>query len=159
MSNSSDNYEDILNQSWDNIPVPKLLPEGSWLLRGQNAKYQPSKGEDQAPTVMFVDVPKEPMNDVDAEELAKLGDNYDLANNKLFTRVFINDASDWNKARKILKAHGIETEGQSIQDSLKAYKGTESIAFLSQRTFTNKAGEEQQSNEASQFTNPADAQS
>lgn len=144
-------YADIVNKSWDAIPPVEILPVGSWLLRGQNATYQASKGE-SSPSVLFVYKVKEPMEDVDSEKLAALGDNYDVESNKIFTRFWIGDNSDWDKVRKHLAKHGVDTAGKSISDSLKEFKGTEVVAYLDQRTYTNNAGETQEDNVASNFT-------
>ena len=41
------NYADILETQWDDIPSIDVLPEGSWLLRGKNAKLMEPKEEGQ----------------------------------------------------------------------------------------------------------------
>jgi len=146
----SDDYTDILNQSWDNIPLVQVLPVGSWLLRLRTAVYQPSKQADGDPIVMFVYSVKEPMEDVDVEELAKLGDNYDYGANRIFWRKYINDNASWDEVRKHLGKHGVEVKG-SIKESFDAAKGSEVIAYLNQRSYTTNAGEGEVSNEPSQF--------
>lgn len=144
-------YADIVKGSWDEIPEVQVLPTGSWLLRGRNATYQPAKGEG-SPSVLFVYGVKEPMDDVDNTELSKLGDNYDVEANKIFTRFFIGDNSDWDKVRKHLEKHGVSTKGKSIADSLKEFQGAQVIAYVDQRSFTNNAGQSQTENTASNFT-------
>ena len=148
---SKDDYASIVDRSWDSIPPVELLPQGSWLLRGQNATYQAAKG-DGSPSVLFVYKVKEPMDDVTAEDIEKLGQNYDVEANKIFTRFWIGDNSDWDKVRKHLAKHGVDTTGKSISDSLKEFKGTEIVAYLDQRSFQNNAGETQEDNVASNFT-------
>lgn len=145
-------YADILTKSWDEIPEVKTLPNGSYLLRGRNASYQPAKNEDQSPAVLFVYTAKEAMDDVDAEDLEKLGDNYDLGANRVFQRFFVADGADWDNVRKHLSKHGIDAKGKSIQDSLKEFKGKEVVAYLSSRTFKTNAGEDKEENVASNFT-------
>lgn len=144
-------FEDILNQSWDEIPTAKTLPDGSYRLRGRNASYQPAKSAEQNPSVLFVYTVKEPMDDVDADELKKLGGDYDFATNRIFFRMWVEDATDWDNVRKHLAKHGIETAGRAVNESLKAFKGTEVNAYLKQRTFTNNAGEQQIDNNPTQF--------
>lgn len=146
----SGDYASILKKSWDEIPPVKVLPTGSWLLRGQNATYQEGKG-DNSPTVLFVYKAKEPMDDVSSEEMDALGDNYDVSANRIFVRFFISDNSDWDKVRKHLAKHGIDAKGE-IGDSLKAFKGSEVVAYLGTRTYTDNAGEEHEDNTASSFT-------
>lgn len=145
-------YADILSKSWAEIPEVELLPDGSYLLKGQSAKYQPAKQEDQTPAVLFIYKPKEAMDDVSAEELAALGDNYDIASNRIFAKFFVNDGADWDKVRKHLIKHGIDANSMSIEESLKAFKNSEVVALLSARSFTNNAGETQTENQATNFT-------
>lgn len=147
----SENYEDILNQSWDNIQEAAVLPVGSYLLRARNASFQPSKDADKSSTVLFVYSPKEPMDDVDSNELAALGADYDISENRIFARFYVETAADWNSVREHLKKHGIDPAGKSIADSLKAVKGTEVIAYLGQRQFQNAAGEQKVDNNPTQF--------
>lgn len=144
-------YADILSQSWDNIPQPKLLPVGSWLLKGRNASFQAAKDETKSNAVLFVYSAKEPMDDVDSDALSELGAEYDVAENKIFFRMYVDDAAAWDGVRNHLAKHGIDTAGKSIADSLKAFKGTEVIAYLDQNTFVNAAGESVTSNNAKQF--------
>jgi hypothetical protein len=134
----SDNYEDILSQSWDNIPVPKALPVGSYLLKAGSASFQPAKDADKSPSVLFVHSPKEAMDDVDREALEGLGENYDIAGNRLFTRIFIETAADWDKVRNLVKKHGVDVAGKSIQDTLKAVRGREIIGYVDQNTYEDK---------------------
>lgn len=147
----ANDYVDIAAQSWDEIPVVQVLPVGSWALKGQNATYQAAKGEG-SPSVLFVYRVKEPMDDVDSEALKALGDNYDVEANRVFSRFWIGDNSDWDKVRNHLKKHGVETKGKNIKDSLAEFKGASIVAYLEQRSFTNNAGAEVQENTASNFT-------
>lgn len=149
----SNDYTDIANTSWENIPEPKLLPDGTWRLRLRNASYQPSKDEDKSPTVLFVYNAKEAMSDVSEDELTKLGQNYDVEANRIFTRFYVNDASDWANVRKHLEKHGVKPEGNIIQ-SLKIAKNAEVLAYLSQRNFTAN-GEVREENVATSFASIA----
>lgn len=143
-------YADIASLSWENIQEPKVLPVGSYLLRLTNAVFQPSKEADKSPVVMFVHQPKEPMSDVDAEELEALGEGYDISENKLFTRVFIEDGSSWARVRTILGKHGVEVSG-SVEESLKKAKGAEVIGYLNQQRFQRKDGTAGESNNVTEF--------
>lgn len=139
----SDNYEDILDRGWDEIPEVKPLPVGSWLLKGRNASYQPAKTADKSPSVLFVYEPKEPMDDVDEAGLADLGKDYEYGNNRIFFRKWIETSADWDQVRNHLTKHGVDVKGSSIKDTLAAFKGTEVIAYLNHRSFVNAAGESQ----------------
>lgn len=130
-------YADISDLSWDNIQEPKPAPNGTYLLRGSNAVFQPSREEGQNPAVMFVHNIKEPMSDVKSEELEALGVDYDLTENKVFSKVFIEDGSSWMKVKAILEKHGIKTSGK-VLDDLKKVKGAEVLAYLTVSTFKRK---------------------
>lgn len=143
-------YAEIADLSWDNIQEPKALPVGTYLLKARNAVFQPSKEADKSPVVMFVYVPKEAMEDVKAEELEALGPDYDIAENKIFSRFYIEDGSSWDQVRKHLLKHGVEVSGK-IEDTLKKVKGTEVLAYLEQNTFKRKDGSSAVGNNATEF--------
>lgn len=136
---SDSNYADILQQSWSEIPEPKVLPVGSYLLKGSNATFQKAKDETKNPSVLMVFQPKEAMDDVDQAALAELGDNYEVTENSVFHRVYIERKSDWDKVRKILAKMGVSVEG-SLEESFKAFRGAEVIGYLDQNTYTNGEG-------------------
>lgn len=143
-------YADIADLSWDEIQKPETLPVGTYLLRLRNAVFQPSKAEDKSPTVMFVYAVKEPMEDVKAEELAALGPEYDIGENKIFYRIYIEDGASWDQVRKHLSKHGVEVKG-GVQESLKQAKGSEVLAYLDQKQFKNAAGEMVTGNNPTEF--------
>lgn len=145
-----DEYADILKRSWDDIPKPQLLPNGSWRLKVKNAKYMEPKAADQNPFVLVVYSPMEPLADVDEDAVGEL-DGYDVSQNRVFNRIWLETAADWDGLRNHIRKHGIDTGGRSPEDTLKALKGTEIIAFLDRETFTNGAGEVREQNVASKF--------
>ena len=134
-------YKDILNKSWDEVQEQKVLPVGSYLLVGRNATLQEPRGNSDNPTITFVHQPKEAMDDVDEAEFAELGDEYDITENRVFTKFWIETSADLDKARKFLNKCGVDTEGKDIVASLKDFKGTENIGYLSHRAFETKEGE------------------
>ncbi len=143
-------YAEIAELSWDEIQEPKPLPVGTYLLRARNAVFQPSKDADKSPVVMFVYVPKEAMADVKTDELEALGPEYDIGENKIFARFYIEDGSSWDQVRKHLAKHGVTASGK-IEDTLKKVKGTEVLAYLDQNTFKRKDGSNGVGNNATEF--------
>lgn len=143
-------YTEILKKSWDDIPKPMLLPNGSWRIRARNAKYMEAKAVDQNPFALFVYAPTEPLSDVDEDALAEM-DDYDPSQNRVFVRIWLETAADWDALRNHIRKHGIDTSGRSPEETLKAVKGTEIIAFLDRETFTDGAGEVREQNVASKF--------
>ncbi len=146
------NYMDILNESWDNIQEVVTLPIGSWLLRTRNASLQPPKSEGGNPSILFVYEPKEPMQDVDQSALDELGSDYNYSENRVFFRVWLETGADKDRLRQHISRHGIDMTGMTIGESLKAVKGTEVVAYLSQKQVTNKTtGETRLENEPQNF--------
>jgi hypothetical protein len=149
--NKNESYEDIADRSWDDIPDEKLLPDGSWLLRGRNASYQPAKN-DGNPSILFDYAAKEPMNDVDDGELAALGEDYDTSQNRIFHRIWLETGRDFKVARAFLELHGIEVDPtKSVKATLPAFKGTEIVAVLTTQTFTDNAGMTRENNVPTKF--------
>lgn len=143
-------YEDLADMGWDDIPEPKLLPVGSWRLKARNATYKEGKG-DSNPYFMFVYVPSAPLDDVDADKLIELGADYDVSNNRIFHRMWVETASDFDAVRKHLAKHGIELEGKSVKETLAAFKGTEVIGAIGIKVFTDRSNEERQENVVEAF--------
>lgn len=134
-------YNDLLNASWDEIPEQKLTPNGSWLLRGKNASFVAPKGDANG-RVLFVYSPKDPI-EVDSDAIAELeAEGYDVGDNQLFYTVWIERNSDWDKVRKHLAKHGIDDSSQTIAQSLKAFRNTQVVGHVGVRTFTRKGSTE-----------------
>lgn len=149
----SDNYIDTLNKSWGDIPEPKTLPVGTWLLRGRNVAVFPPAEEGKSARVAFFYEAVEPMDNVNGDELAALGDDYSFAENDIVKQFFINRSKDWWAVRKHLELHGIAVEeGMTIPETFKLFKGTEVYAYLSTKTFTNGAGETKIDNDPVNFS-------
>jgi hypothetical protein len=133
-------YADILSAQWDDLPQPKLLPDGTWLLRGSNASYFPGDEEnDKSARVAFFYEVKEPMEDVRQEDLDALGEGYDFANNDIVAQFYINRPKDWAKVREHLEAHGIDPTGKTQEQTFEEFKGTEVLAHITQNTYVKKA--------------------
>lgn len=150
---TEDKYSDILSRSWDDIPEPKNLPVGTWLLKGGNASYIPKKdGSEQDARVLFFYEAKEPMDDVDQTDLAALGPDYDFAENDIVKQFYVRRNKDWDAVRKHLELHGITvTGGVSIQDALKSFKGSEVLSYLNVKTYTKNDGTVVTSNDPTTF--------
>ncbi len=147
----AEKYADILNRSWDSIPKPKLLPVGSWLLKGKNVAMFAPKEEGQSTRVAFFYEAREPMDDVSETELRELGDDYSYSENDIVKQFFINRNKDWDNVRRHLELHGVSTEGKSQADTFKEFQGSEAIAYLGTKTFTNAAGQTITDNDPTSF--------
>ena len=94
----------------------------------------------------------EPQDDVDADELAELGEDYDLKANQIFYKVFLSGPADYKKARQHTEKHGIDCTGKTMRETNKLLKGADILAFLEQDTFTNRAGEIDHGMKATSFS-------
>ena len=147
---SENDYDDLLNRSWDEIPEPQPLPTGHYVLKGRNANYVPPKG-DSSGKVLFFYSPQEPMTDVDRDALDALGDNYDIRNNDVVATFWVDRPKDWDAVRQHLKLHGVDPSG-TIKETLGSFKGSEVVAYLGSREFTRKDGSTGVDNPPSEFT-------
>ncbi len=149
-------YEDILNRSWDEIPEPQLLPVGSWRLKNRGASFMEAKSADQNDRVMFIYTAMEPLQDVDADAIAELGD-YDIGQNKLFFTIWIEGYNDWDAVRKHIAKHNIEVvPGETPLETFKRMKGSEVISWLDQRSFVATSGDTVETNDPTQFAKVED---
>lgn len=147
----ADTYDDILNRSWDEIPAPKLLPDGDYLLKARGGKYNPAEGNRNA-RINFGYTVEDAIEIDDPDARAELGENYDFGENDIFHTVWVEKAKDWQGVAKHIRAHGIETEGMNVQDTLKAVRDALVIARIGTRSYVKKdTGEEVFENTASNF--------
>lgn len=146
----SDDYNEILDRSWDELPPVQLAPDGSYLLRGRNAAYIP--GKDTSDKVLFSYNVKAPLEDVDPDELAELGD-YDITQNRVTYTMWVEDGADWDAVRKHMALHGMDlSDYKSIRESIKAFRGFEIIAYLTANSYVVKStGETKTENKPSKF--------
>ncbi len=144
-------YEDILNQGRDEIPEPQLLPVGSWRLKNTGWSFMEAKDASKNDCVLFIYVAKEPLEDVDEDALASLGD-YDISTNKIFFRIWLETRADWDKVVKHIDKHNrVGVDGEPVRDMLDGMKGSEVIAWLDQRSYE-KNKEMVNSNDPINFT-------
>lgn len=127
----SDDYESLLDTGWEELPEVQILPEGEYLLKGRSASYKPGKGSSN-PFFMFVYDVKD-VEDLDPDGLKELGD-YDVSNNKIFHRVWIENGADIKNINAFLAKHGVKSS--TPREGLKDFKGSEVVAYLKQRHYT-----------------------
>lgn len=141
----SDDYDDLLNKTWEGIPKPQVLPIGDWLVVGKNAAFIRSKKEGQSNKVLFTTKARQALDNVDEGELEELmASGYDITINDLNHTIYIESDADWNKVRDFLAVFGVELEGRLFDDKgklafNKAFRGAEAITFLEQRNWEDDA--------------------
>lgn len=149
-------YQELLKKSWDELPKPKLLPVGSWGLRGRNAAFVEAKEEGKNSKVIFFYQATGPMEDVSETELEALGADYDFAINDLTFTVWVESAADFRKkVEPHLAKHAGWTPGANPQEGLKNFKNSEVVAFVGEKTFT-RDGTTIIDNDLKNFVSPAE---
>jgi hypothetical protein len=147
----STNYADILKTSWDEIPVPKLLPQGSFTFKCRDAKFVPPKKEGDRAQVMFVYEAVEAMSDVPEAAMQELGEGWESMVEPIFFKPFFETPTDRARVRKHLILLGVDLSGYSIEESLKAAKGQSIVGYVVQETYVDKAGQPQTKNAIQTF--------
>lgn len=142
-------YAEVLNRAWDDIPQPKNLPDGSWLLRLKNVGFfAGDKEKETYDRVTFFVEPREAMDDVRPEDITALGEDYDLSNSDFPVQVTIFRDRDWQKVLKILGFFNVKPEkGESQIDTFKRATGAEAIGYVTTRRYQNKQGIEEEVND------------
>lgn len=100
--------------------------------------------------LLLIYVAKEPLEDVDEDALAALGD-YDITQNKMFYRIYLETYSDWDKvAAHADKHNSVRAEVETNKEMLNRIKGSDIIAWVDQRSYE-KNGEMVDSNDPTNF--------
>lgn len=145
-------FNELLKKGWGEIPERKLLPVGSWLLKCLSITFAPAKKEGNSPQVAALFQPKEAMEDVDPTELAALLDgDYDIAQNKIGYRIWMEDASSLKKVEKLLTQLGVDMTGLTVEESFKKARGHEISGYVTQRAYKANDGTDATSNDITEF--------
>lgn len=142
----------ILDRSWDDMPEEQLLPEGTYTLSIRNIAWMPPREEGQNGKVVVFFIPKEPLDDVDEDAIAALGDGYDITENEVTFTQWIERNRDWQPIRDLLGAIGVELEGKSMKDSFKEARRKDVNAYVTQRSYNRADGTTVHQNVATQFS-------
>lgn len=143
-------YANLLNMTWDDLPLEQLLADGDWEFVGKNAKLMEPKEEGKNPQLLFFYKAVQPV-EVSDDLIAAMGD-YDFRQNDVSAQIWLDKASAWRgKVGPHLEKHGINPAGKLVQDLLKEFKGSHVIATVGQRNYTNGANELVTQNTLSNF--------
>lgn len=153
----SDNYDEILNRTWEEVPELQLLKTGGWLVKGRSVALIRPKDEGKSLKVLFGFKAEQPVS-VAQDLLDEMGD-YDFTANDLNYTMYVETAADWDKVRKFLDIFGVEVDKKKpIIDSAtgklsfsKDFQGREAIAEISERSYDNDAGQTIWQNQLSKF--------
>ena len=144
-------YADLLNRSWDDMPEEAVLPGGTWRLKMRNAAYVGPK-DNLSARVLFFYTPVEPLGDVDPEAIGALGADYDLTINQVTFQIWIESPRDWAAVKRHAEKHGVDVKGLTPKGTFKALKGAEVNAYVDTRTFEARDGSTRVENVAKDFS-------
>lgn len=149
-ADDGEGYDDILNRSWDELPIDKLLPDGTYILRARNANFQRGK-EGKSSKVLFYFTVTEALDDVPQDALEALGADYDITENEVVKQSWVNGRGsrqkDWRDAIATLRALGAYDDTVPILSNLKNVAGKAIKARLGYRSYTNNQGQNVEQNE------------
>jgi len=123
-------FNDILNQSTEEINEPGILPMGTWRFQIVSGKMRENKNEGGPKAEAFFTVtPLEPSDDVSEVELEAFADELEGA--RTYHKIAIWQKNDmWNVVR-FLKTLGYDLEeGDKLGESITKVKGHEFMAFV-----------------------------
>lgn len=148
----SEDYDDILNKSFDDLQDDKVLPTGDWILRLRNGAFVPPREQGKSGKVLFFYRVVEPGDDIDPSDLDALGDNYDYTENEVVFTVWVEGSKDWKDVRNHLRKHkGVDFDGTILDVVKKGARGAEVLARLDEETYENSFGEIVPRNKAGNF--------
>lgn len=138
-----DNYDDILDRSFNEVPMPKDIPLTSYVATCDGAFFVKPKKEGNSPQVLFAFRMNSPVEELDEDEAAELGENYDFSMNRYTRAIWIGEGKDWKTVLEILKTLHVDTEDKTINEALKAAKGKEAVVSLRKgKPYTGADGKE-----------------
>jgi len=123
MSNETEGYNwtSIIDQAVDAWPEPTPIPTGHWHLKVKSGKIDKSKGR-----AMIALAPVAPMDDVDADEVAKL--NGELESTTVFASFNMARQDDVTRLKQLVKSLGLGEFG--LEDALKGMKGADTAGEI-----------------------------
>lgn len=141
----SDGFEALMNRTYNDIPDEVTLPNGTYRLKARNAAVMAPRDEGQNGKFVIFFIPKEPMDDVDPDDLPD-----DITAAEVSATVWLERPRDWKKAFDILAKLGVDVEGKSLPEAAKAARGKEIFAAVSTRVYQSQ-GQSRSSLEAKDF--------
>lgn len=145
-------FESLLSMTADTVPEPKLVPTGTWTLKGKKIIAKEGDGSTDLIarfTVLFNAVT--PHEDVDEDEAA----GGEWKGEAIFHDIRIEKKSDMGQLVKLLGVAGIDTEEGNVADWIKEFNANKPsvIATVSKRTWTDKnTGDLRSANSLKGFT-------
>lgn len=139
-------FESILDRSMDEVTEPKLYPTGTWRLRAVATSVK--KDDNDRDVVMIALVGVEPQDDVDPDELAAAGGDFD--GQRIWLRRTLETKADVFNLKRLIEQFGVETAGKSLREGIDEVKGHEVMGYVGIRSYQSQ-GETKIDNTVKQF--------
>lgn len=146
------NYDNLLNESLDNIPKEVLFPAGLYLLRCRGARFMAPKDAEQKPRLFVNFTVKAPMDDVDMAEWNALNEA-DREGTEVLTVYNLVNAYDYSRVFDLAEKLGLnKADYKTKKDLFDAFAKRECIGYIKTRTYADKqSGEQRSANDVSNF--------
>lgn len=147
-------FETMFQKSRAEIPVPKTLPRGHYVLALRATFKRPPREEGKSGQLSFSFEALEPMEDVDPGELEALGENYSIKDNKISADFWLgeNNPQDWHRVWEHLAYYGVKSEDfADLDTALKAAVNKRIVAYVSPDTYVHPVKGPQTKDVASGF--------
>lgn len=137
------NFEEILNRGFDELPEPKPLPNGKYLLKGRFAgafEYENKDTGDVGARISITDEVVKPYDaDTAAAAEAELGKD-GWKGKAVESTFYVTNMEEERKVWDHLAKRGIEVNGKSLEDALKEVRGTTIVGSVRTRNYEDKDG-------------------
>jgi hypothetical protein len=139
-----DDYDDILDKSFSEIPMPKDVPLTNYLATCDGMSFVKPKKEGVSPQVLVFFRLSSPVEALDEDDIAELGTDYNFELNRYARQVWISEGRDWKTVLDILHTLGVDTEdGLTVKEAMKNAKGREAVVALKRgKPYTGSDGKE-----------------
>jgi hypothetical protein len=138
-----DDYDDILDRSFNDIPMPKDVPLTSYNAVCDGISFMKPKKEGTSPKVLAFFKLTSPVEPLDDDVQAELGADYDFNLNRYARSIWISEGRDWKTVLEILHSLGVDTEDCTVNEAMKSAKGKEAVVRLQRgRVYTGTDGKE-----------------
>lgn len=140
-ADSLDSYDDMLDRSFSEVPMPKDVPLTTYLATCDGAIFKKPAKEGVSPQVLFFFRLSSPVEELDEDAAAELGENYDFTMNRYARQIWLGEARDWKVVMEILHTLGVDTSDCTIKEALKSAKGKEAVVALKRgKDYTDRDG-------------------
>ncbi len=121
-------YTSIMDRKSSDFKPPKLIPEGTWRLRGlMSSARQRSDDEGEYEIVSLIHEPFEATDSVDPElvnEIDEVTGKSAYDGRRVETAFFIRNANDVLKMLRVIGLHGVDVDDRDMPDIMSDFRGS-----------------------------------